>query len=130
MAAEPVTLLGRAVGEDGELLRRLVEARELERGIDTRALVGLGGEGGRVAALEIRPDRGPALGIGDAHEAPGLGQTDRGREAGERDQPFERALRHRRRAERAHVAAPGDQVGEPGPETVVEDRPVGGHLGG
>ena len=111
--AEAMALLGRLVTEDRELDRRVVEARELEPGVERRPLADIGAERVPIGRLEIGADGSTASRVVDTHEPGRLAIADRRRERGEVEQFGQhRLIRRFARTEMAHVAPPGQKIGE------------------
>src|SRR5215469_13163872 len=107
--AEPMAARGRPVAEDGEMMRRLAQALELQGCIAFGEIARVVGARLCVAGAELGHDRGAARGIIDQHEPPRLAQADRRGKAGSGDEARERTLRQRLAAKAPHVAPPGKQ---------------------
>ena len=110
------------VGEDREMDRRFLEARQLQAGIDRVLLSGVAGER-LLVGLREAPDHGTAaLHRFDMHEPPRLAEADRRRVARNLQQRVDALARHRVAAKAPHVAPPQNEVAELGPEGRVKVR--------
>ena len=115
-------LFCRAVGEDCELTRRLVQTGELQARIERGAFAAERCERLRIAALEAGPDGSAACFALDDDEAPGLAQPDGRRGAGKLEQPLQRPFGERRRLEPPDVPPPPEEVDQFGAKIVREFR--------
>src|SRR3546814_4471413 len=71
-ATEAVALIGIVLGENGELLGRILEAGELQARVEGSARSTVVAQGGGVGGGEVGTDAGAAVIAHDPHEAPGL----------------------------------------------------------
>ncbi len=123
--AEAVALLRRLVAEHGQLDRRVAQPLELESRVKTRARAAVRRKRLAVGGLEIGPDRSAPRLVVDAYEARWLRVADRRRERRKGEKLVEnRLVRRDAGAKMAHVAPPGEKLGESGAEAGVESGRV------
>src|ERR1700722_8077715 len=110
------------------MTRRPVHARQLQAGIQRRALTRIAGERARVAGLETGPHGGTARRVIDNHKAPRLAQTHRRSRGSEVEDFVQHAGRQRLRPEPPHIAPPAEQSRQAIAEILVEHRDQGTSL--
>src|SRR5581483_12248442 len=104
--SEAVTLTRIAVAENGKLHRSLSEPLELQRGIGTCALAGVGGESAGIAGAKAGLNGTPCRWTFHAHPAPGLAVANRWRKLRDVEEPLDHLPGHGLRLEPSDVAAP------------------------
>ena len=119
-AAQKRTLFGVGFGEDGKLHGRIVKAGELQFRINRSALALVRRKRFGVRRHEIIADRFAPGGVIDEHEAPGLGEADRWRQAGKTQEAFDAARWKRAGEKMPDIAAPNQKFGELRLERFVE----------
>src|SRR6266511_103571 len=122
LTPQPMSLRGRTIGEHRQVTGRIVQPGKLESGIGGGSFGALRGQGVAVAAFEIFPNGCATAGIVDNHEAPGLTQADRRRQARQMDQALQCAGRQRIAPKASNIPPPHEQVAQPRAEAVVEAR--------
>jgi len=119
---KPKACFGRMVAEDGKVNRRVMQSREFEAGIERGALPFIGFERGRVAGIEVRNNPLARRRRFHADKTPRLAVADRRGKGSGSNEALDKRWRQGIRLETADIAPPGEEVGKPTFEGIVELR--------
>ena len=120
LPAETMAARGSVIGEDGDLLRCLIQSGQFQAGIELLSLAVIAFKRLPVRILERSPDDFPALRVGDGNEAPGLTVAYGRGERCDLYKALQSSFGKRIGPEGPDVPAPAQQLFKPRPERLVE----------